>query len=57
MTDDENPPSPEELKEMMERAKKIADEKKAEQESKVKSIDMGKHAELEKHLEEKSSKK
>ena len=56
MSDDDKPPSKEELKAMMEKAKKIADEKKAEQESKVKDIDMAKHAELEKHIGEKAQK-
>ena len=56
MTDDETPPSEEELKAMMDKAKEVADNKKAEQEAKVKSIDMKDHAELEKHLEDKASK-
>jgi len=54
---DENPPSEEELKAMMNKAKEIADQKKAEQAAKVKSLDMDKHSDLEKHLEEKASKK
>ena len=53
---DEKPPSDEELKALMDKAKEIADKKKAEQEAKVKAIDMKEHKELEKHLEEKASK-
>ena len=56
MSDDGPPPSEEELKAMMDKAKEIADKKKAEQEAKVKDIDMKDHAELEKHLAEKSKK-
>ena len=57
MSDDEKPPSEEELKAMMDKAKEIADKKKAEQAAKVGAIDMDKHAELEKHIGEKSEKK
>ena len=57
MSDDEKPPSEEELKAMMDKAKEIADKKKEEQASKVGSIDMEKHAELEKHIGEKAEKK
>jgi len=53
---DEKPPSDEELKAMMDKAKEVADKKKAEQEAKVKAIDMKDHSELEKHLEDKAKK-
>ena len=56
MSNEDKPPSEEELKAMMDKAKEIADKKKAEQAAKVKSIDMSEHTELEKHLEDKAKK-
>ena len=56
MSEEDKPPSPEELKEIMEKAAKITAEKKAEQEAKVKSLDLEKSKHLEDHLAEKAKK-
>ncbi|MHA1143575.1 MAG: hypothetical protein ACTSRW_02490 [Candidatus Helarchaeota archaeon] len=56
MSEEENPPSPEELKAMMEKAAKVAEEKRAAQEAKVGSLDLSDKEALEKHLADKASK-
>ncbi|MHA1270860.1 MAG: hypothetical protein ACTSPY_13790 [Candidatus Helarchaeota archaeon] len=50
-------PSKEEIQEMLEKAKEIADKKREEQASKVKKLDVGDTSELETVLEKKISEK
>ncbi|MHA1311721.1 MAG: hypothetical protein ACTSWR_08105 [Candidatus Helarchaeota archaeon] len=50
-------PSEEEIKEMIEKAKEIADKKREEQASKVKKLEVGDTSEIETVLEKKMSEK
>ncbi|MHC1592047.1 MAG: hypothetical protein ACXQS8_08165 [Candidatus Helarchaeales archaeon] len=56
MSEEEKPPSPEELKAMMEKAAKAVEEKRAAREAQVGKLDLSDKEALEKHLAEKASK-